>query len=73
MALKTNERQEEEENKTSENAEISNTVEEEVFSTFFSKDHLTHEDYFSFGSMLLLIFRKVLKISPKSDFNSLLP
>ena len=43
------------------------------FSTFFSKDHLTHEDYLSFGSMLLLIFRKVLKISPKSDFNSLLP
>ena len=34
------------------------------FSTFFSKDHLTHEDYLSFGSMLLLIFRKVSKISP---------
>ena len=43
------------------------------FSTFFSTDYLTLEDHFSVGSMLLLIFRKVLKISPKSDFNSLLP
>ena len=29
------------------------------FSTFFSKHYLTLEDYLTFGSMLLLIFRKV--------------
>ena len=30
------------------------------FSMFFSKDYVTLEDYVSFGSMLLLIFGKVL-------------
>ena len=32
------------------------------FATFFSKDYVSLDDYLTFGSMLLLIFRKVLSI-----------
>ena len=42
------------------------------FSMFFSKNYVTLEDYVSFGSMLLLIFRKVLKVLVPFLLNRLL-